>query len=119
MKYIINTSKPKEFKTEVLSCIENKKDKANCEIKTWDLKNDTDDKNNKLLVHTTEAWDSVGCLSLDIDEINKRIEVKFYYWESYPKDKRTGKEKFYLYGRLTELLLAHFGSTVFSIEVEP
>ena len=119
MKYIINTSKPEEFKTEVFSCIENKKDKSNSEIKTWDLKNDTDDENNKLLVHTTEAWDSVGCLSLNVDETNKSIIVKFYYWESYPKDKRTGKEKFYLYGRLTELLLSHFGSSFSSINLEP
>lgn len=102
-----------------MSCIEKKKDKSNSEIKTWDLKNDTDDKNNKLLVHTTEVWDAVGCLSLIIDEKNKCIEVKFYYWDSYPKDKRTGKEKFYLYGRLTELLLTHFGSSISIINVEP
>ena len=119
MKYIIYTETPKESKAEILSCIKEKKDKAEAEIKTWDLKNDPDDKTNKLLVHTTDAWDAVGCLSLDVDDKNKYIDVKFYYWDSYPQDKRTKKEKFYLYGRFTELLLAHFISTFDSVKIVP
>lgn len=119
MSFFINTNNPKELKASILSCIKNKIDKTGSEIKTWDLKNDPDDDKNKLLVHTTEAWDVVGSLSIDVDEDNKRIEVKFYYWDTYPKEKRTHKEKFYLYGRVTELLLSHFGSSFSSIWIEP
>lgn len=119
MRFFINTNKPNELKSTILSCIKNKNDKSDSEIKTWDLRNDPDDKNNKLLVHTTEAWDAVGSLSIDVDEDNKRLEVKFYYWDTYPQEKRTHKEKFYLYGRVTELLLAHFGSSFSSIKIEP
>ena len=119
MKYIINTGKPKDCKAEILSCIKNKKDKSGSEIKTWDLKNDSDDKDNKLLVHTTDAWAEVGCLSLDVDEDNNCLDVKFYYWKSYPQDKRTDKEKFYLYGRFTELLLSHFGSAYTNLKIVP
>lgn len=119
MKYVINTSKPKECKAEILSCIKKQKDKSGSEIKTWELRNDPDDEDNKLLVHTTDAWSDVGCLSLDVDEENKCIDVKFYYWKSYPEDKRTKKEKFYLYGRFTELLLAHFGSAYTNVKIVP
>lgn len=119
MRYIVNTSKPKELKAEILSCIKNKRDMSGSEIKTWDLRNDHDDKDNKLLVHTTDAWDAVGCLSLVVDEENECIDVKFFYWESYPKDKRTKKESCYLYGRFTELLLAHFSPSYLNVKIVP
>jgi hypothetical protein len=119
MKYFINTGNPQKCKAEILSCIKDKKDKSGAEIKTWDLKNDSNDKDNKLLVHTTDAWDLVGCLSLNVDEENKCIEVKFYYWKSYPKERRTNKEGFYLYGRFTELLLVHFSTTFSSVKIVP
>ena len=119
MKYLINTRTPKELKAEVLSCIKNKKDKSGSEIKTWDLRKDLDDDKNKLLVHTTDAWDKVGSLSLDVDEENSCLKVMFHYWKNYPEEKRTRKEKFYLYGRLTELLLAHFGTSFSDIKIEP
>ena len=87
-------------------------------ILTWEVRNDSDDDNNKLLVHTTQAWDKVGCLGIIPDTDKKQCKIKFYYWTSYPDNERTQQEKFYLYGRFTEVLLVHFRQLFSNVDIK-
>lgn len=123
MNYAIVTGLPKQLRCDIVESVKNGEDKNGSDIQTWDVKNATFREDGKeiseeVLVHTAQAWKNVGGLRLIIDkEGNNKLYVKFFYWSDYSKDLRDESLPSYLFGRVTELLLAHFFDEIRAISI--
>ena len=114
MQYSILTPHPIDCRKEIIQCVKNGEEKNGSNIQTWEVRTATFHEGGKeiseeVLVHAAQAWEKVGGLRLIVDkEGNSILYAKFFYWSDYPKDKRDESQPSYLYGRITELLLAYF-----------
>lgn len=116
MSYKIHTKDAKAAIAEIFKRVKASKDKKNRNISTWNI--ETNDKGEELLVHTTDQWEKKGCIELSSNDSNDIVLVKFYYWESFKKEDRSGDEGQYYLGRFTELMLVHFEGLYTKIEIE-
>lgn len=115
MSYKIHTKDATAAIAEILKQVKADKDKNNKKIGTWSVK--IISKGEELLVHTTEQWEKKGCIELSSNDSNDIVFVKFYYWDSFKKEDRSGDEGKYYLGRFTELLLVHFEGLYSKIEI--
>ena len=106
MKYIIKTEDATQLRTSILSCVNGGKDPQGKEIHTWAVT--TTGNGEEVLIHVTDQWEDKGNLHLNPSKDNRVLEVRFMYWQKFPKESRSGDEAAYMLGRFTELLLVHF-----------
>lgn len=108
MEYLITTTNAARLVRTIFESVTNGVDPQGNNIETWAVRHNGH--NEKRLVHTTNQWEDEG----NIEIVSKRessnhiVIAKFHYWHDFPTDQRTGDEKYYYYGRFTELLLVHF-----------
>ena len=124
MEYVIVTPHPTDLRNEIIQNVKDGEDKKESCIDTWEVQTasfrDKDGElfNEKVLVHNTSAWKEVGGIRLIVDKKgNSQIHARFFYWSNYAKENRNSSQELYLYGRLTELLLAHFNESIRSINI--
>lgn len=116
MSYKIHTEDANAAIAEIFKRVKVDKDKNNKGIGTWSVI--IIGKEEELLVHTTDQWEKKGCIELSSNDSNDIVLVKFYYWESFKKEDRSGDEGQYYLGRFTELMLVHFEGLYTKIEIE-
>ena len=108
MEYLITTTNAARLVRKIYECVNNGEDYQGNNIETWEVR--LTGNGERRLVHTTNQWEDKG----NIEIVSKRnsnnhiVIAKFHYWREFPTAQRTGQEKYYYYGRLTELLLVHF-----------
>ena len=123
MEYKIYCKNAKSLINTIFGCFKKKDEDGNrvkidpqgVAIDTWDFK--TTDEGEEVLIHTTQQWDKKGCISLTESEDNDDVQVSFYYWSSFKKEKWNGDEDKYYLGRFTELILVHFYPQIDSVEI--
>ena len=123
MEYKIYCKNAKSLINTIFGCFKKKDEDGNrvkidpqgVAIDTWDFK--TTDEGEEVLIHTTQQWDKKGCISLTESEDNDYVQVSFYYWSSFKKEKWNGDEHKYYLGRFTELILVHFYPQIDSVEI--
>ena len=104
MNYIIQTPSARKLKEEILVRVSAKVDANGYGIATWQcVETDSAD---KALVLTEGQWAEKGCITLTQVAGRNELQVKFFYWETC-EDRENSDDK-YMFGRFTELLLAHF-----------
>lgn len=123
MEYKIYCKNAKSLINTIFGCFKKKDEDENrvkidpqgVAIDTWDIK--TADDGEEVLIHTTQQWDKKGCISLTESEDNDYVQVSFYYWSSFKKEKWNGDEDKYYLGRFTELILVHFYPQIEKVEI--
>ena len=123
MEYKIYCKNAKSLINTIFGCFKKKDEDGNrvkidpqgVAIDTWDFK--TTDEGEEVLIHTTQQWDKKGCISLTESEDNDYVQVSFYYWSSFKKEKWNGDEDKYYLGRFTELILVHFYPQIERVEI--
>ena len=123
MEYKIYCKNAKSLINTIFGCFKKKDedrkrvkiDPQGVAIDTWAFKNT--DEGEEVLIHTTQQWDKKGCISLTESEDNDYVQVSFYYWSSFKKEKWNGDEDKYYLGRFTELILVHFYPQIDSVEI--
>jgi hypothetical protein len=112
MKYKIKTDDANKAVETIFDCVKKGEDPQEKNIQTWEVK--LTKENEQVLVHTAKTfegeqqWANKGCLAFTPNKENDVITVKFYYWNTYPKEQRNENDKNYILGRFTELMLVHF-----------
>lgn len=115
MEYQIHVNEASKVIREIFDVVRKGIDPEDKKIKTWSRK--LTGEGEQVLIHTTDQWEIIGCISLSPNSTNDVIIAKFYYWDSYPKEKRNGDEEKYYLGRFTELMLVHFFKVCNSIVI--
>lgn len=108
MEYLITTTNASQLVRTIFKSVTNGEDPHGNNIETWGVK--LTRVGERRLVHTTNQWEDKGNIEIVAkrNSNNHTVIAKFHYWRVFPADQRTGDEKDYYYGRLTELLLVHF-----------
>ena len=114
MNYIIQTPSARRLKEEILKSVFEKADANGNGIATWQCVET--DGSDKALVFTKGQWAEKGCITLTQVAGRNELQVRFFYWESWA-NREDGDDK-YMFGRFTELLLAHFHYFIDRIIIE-
>lgn len=116
MRYILKTEDAAKLRNTILSCVKEKIDPKEKDIRSWNVIT-LKDSGEKVLIHTTNQWEDKGNLHLKVSKDNMDLEVYFHYWSRFPEENRSGDEAEYLFGRFTELLLVHFWDNIMKVEI--
>ncbi len=123
MEYKVYCENAANLINTIFSCFK-KKDKDGNRVKidpqgrtieTWDIT--TTGEGLEVLIHTTQQWEEVGNMHLDVSEENDYVIASFRYWKRWLKDHTDDNEEAYYLGRFTELILVHFYPQIINVEI--
>ena len=111
MNYIIHTPSAVRLKKEIFDYLSRRTEEN---IVNW--QSTETEANEKVLVHTSDQWETKGFIALRHNASHNSIHVRFHYWDSCTD--RTADDEKILFGRFTEFVLVHFSYYIDKIVIE-